>query len=278
MNTRMQAPNRRGFVRTLLGFLVMSGLSSRPDLVAGEPNPADREQDDTSRRRNAVQRGRQFLVSLLDPDLGLLPEFRGSNVYWLYHDNYLAAKVLEPTNPEISHTIRKAIQSFGIRGSGKIEILFDEVEQPLPFRHHRLDEERRVGGKIVKTEVAGGPANEGWQDYADLLFMAAIAEARRNPETARDYLTKGLATWDGTGFRDRVNRKSRLYATYKLALARIASARFNAHPEIEPALLDRLLASQRNDGGIVTDYDAQGLPIGEANVETTSLAILALES
>jgi len=37
------------------------------------------------------------------------------------------------------------------------------------------------------------------------------------------------------------------------------------------------LAAQRADGGFVTDYDAQGKPVGQANVETTSLAILAFD-
>ena len=42
-------------------------------------------------------------------------------------------------------------------------------------------------------------------------------------------------------------------------------------------MLGRLLAMQREDGGFVTDYDDKGKPIGQANVETTSLAILALD-
>ena len=36
-----------------------------------------------------------FLVGLVDPELGLLPEYPAAKVYWLFHDNYLAAKVLE---------------------------------------------------------------------------------------------------------------------------------------------------------------------------------------
>jgi hypothetical protein len=39
----------------------------------------------------------------------------------------------------------------------------------------------------------------------------------------------------------------------------------------------RLLVMQRQDGGFVTDYDAQGKPVGQANVKTTSLAILTLD-
>jgi hypothetical protein len=35
---------------------------------------------------------------------------------------------------------------------------------------------------------------------------------------------------------------------------------------------------QQKDGGWITDYDAERKPLGLANVETTSLAILALEA
>jgi hypothetical protein len=47
----------------------------------------------------AAQKGRAFLVGLLDADLGLLPEYAGARTYWLYHDNYLARKVLAGTHP-----------------------------------------------------------------------------------------------------------------------------------------------------------------------------------
>ena len=74
-----------------------------------------------------------------------------------------------------------------------------------------------------------------------------------------------------------MNRSQGLYATYKLALALIAAARLNRHPTIEEKIIERLLAIQRKDGGFVTDFDAKGRPVGETNVETTSLAVLALE-
>jgi hypothetical protein len=38
------------------------------------------------------------------------------------------------------------------------------------------------------------------------------------------------------------------------------------------------LAQQAKDGGWITDYDQNGKPRGKANVETTSLAILAMEA
>ena len=49
--------------------------------------------------QQAITKGRQFLVDLFDPTLDLLPEYRGSQTYWLFHDNYLAAQVLRKSHP-----------------------------------------------------------------------------------------------------------------------------------------------------------------------------------
>ena len=43
-------------------------------------------------------------------------------------------------------------------------------------------------------------------------------------------------------------------------------------------LLNKLLTLQDNSGGWITDYDAMGKKIGLANVETTCLVILGIES
>jgi hypothetical protein len=74
-----------------------------------------------------------------------------------------------------------------------------------------------------------------------------------------------------------VNCNCGLYATYKLALALIATARLNEQPSPEQATVERLLTVQREDGGFVTDYTIRGRPVGETNVETTSLVVLALD-
>ena len=225
---------------------------------------------------DAATRGRQFLVGLFDPNMRLLPEFRGSSVYWLYHDNYLAAKVLAKSHPEMAQKITRAISEFGIKESGKIEIVFGEARNPLPFRHFQLNEVRRIGNKLVKTEVVTDHVMDGWDNYADLLFLAALAE--NEPAKARQHFVHGMAMWDGKGFNDRVARKNGIYATYKLALAVLAAARLDKQSDALPAVLERLLAQQGRDGGWITDYDKIGKPVGMANVETTSLAILAVEA
>jgi len=44
----------------------------------------------------------------------------------LYHDNYLAAKVLDRTEPDLAGKIRDAIEGSDVTGSGKFDILFGE--------------------------------------------------------------------------------------------------------------------------------------------------------
>jgi hypothetical protein len=120
-----QSLHRRTILQASVG-LVLAGL---------QRNPAMGDEPDRPTPAIAAARGRKFLTSLFDPEVGLLPEFRGSKVYWLYHDNYLAAKVLAKAEPDMARKIRDAIEGFGVSGSGKIEILFGEAKEPLPFRH-----------------------------------------------------------------------------------------------------------------------------------------------
>ena len=224
----------------------------------------------------AVAKGRAFLVDLLDADLGLLPEYRGANVYWLFHDNYLAAKVLKVSHPEIAQAIRKAMEREGTRKSGKIEMLFGEAEKPLPFRQYQLTDVRRAGNKVIRTEVVTGTAFDGWRQYADLLLLACIAE--KDPAAAQQNWNDAIAMWDGKGFLDAAAKHSRHYATYKLPLALIAAKRLAPAARVPDGLLEKLLSVQSERGGWITDYDAAGKGIGLANVETTCLAILGLEA
>jgi hypothetical protein len=225
----------------------------------------------------AAARGRQFLAELLDKEMGMLPEFPGSKVYWLSHDNYLAAKMLEKSHPDVAQTILKAIDREGFsRSDGKTELLCGESRVVLPFRHFELKELRREGDKIIRNELPTDRLMTGWEKYADLLFIAAIAEP--DAAKANGYFEAGMKMWDGKGFVDAVYGKHKIYATYKLALAAIASRRVEPQQQVPAELGKRLLAVQGESGGWHTDYNATGKKLGFANVETTSLAILAVEA
>jgi len=259
--------NRRTVLKALVGSILFGRTAHAP---AAEP-PSSKA------LHGASAKGRRFLSGLFDPALGLLPEYRGAKVYWLYHDNYLAAKVLAPTDPALAGKITAAIRGYGIAESGKVEILFGEAAKALPFRHPRVVEVKRAGDKLVKAEVAGKKVFKGWEEYADLLFLAALASAKTDARQARQYFGKGMRLWDGVGFKDRVAKRTGTYAAYKVALALLAARKLKGSPAERRALVERLLRQQGTDGGWVTDYDGKGKPLGQANVETTALAVLALD-
>jgi hypothetical protein len=225
---------------------------------------------------DVTQNARSFLIRLLDSDLGLLPEYKGATVYWLFHDNYLAAKVLEASHSEAARMIRAAIEREGVRKSGKIEILFGEAERPLPFRQYQLVDVRRTSDKVIRTEVVTSAELKGWEQFADLLLLACIAET--NQSAAREHWDRAMQMWDGKGFLDGAAKHSQVYSTYKLGLALVAANRLSPSPKPPEGLMEKLLSLQGDAGGWITDYDAAGNRIGMANVETTCLSILGIEA
>ena len=257
---------RRGFLRA------NGGLRRRDfeELLAWRPSRLTEAAD-------SAARGRRFLASLFDPAVGLLPEFRGSKVYWLYHDNYLAAKVLDRTEPDLAG--RSGTPSRGSASRARARSRSSSARRPSRSRSGTTVsiEVKRVGEKVIKTELVGGIAQRRLGRIHRLALPGCRRQGRRGQGRGREALRggdwrRGTARVQGPG-----EPQKRLYATYKLALALIAAARLNRHPERRRRSSTGCWPCKREDGGFVTDYDAQGRPVGQANVETTSLAILALD-
>ena len=148
---------------------------------------------------------------------------------------------------------------------------------PSPFEY-LLTDVRKLGKKTIRTERVTKKEMQGWEAYADLRFFAAIALAKSSPAKALQEWKAGMKMWDETGFNDAVVPSAKRYATYKLSLAILAAKRIGQLDKIPNALIKRLKSMQNKAGGWVTDYKPDGTPIGFANVETTSLAILSLEA
>lgn len=156
------------------GVLLLSMITAICPLAA--PAPALGE---------VAAKGTRFLEGLFDAEVSLLPEFAGSSTYWVYHDNYLAAKWLARAGSPLAGKVAAAVRQPGRTNHTKVEILFFENPRPLPFYGHRLVEIRREGSKIIKAEWTLPGALKGWEEYADLRFWAAIAESKSHPERAR---------------------------------------------------------------------------------------------
>jgi hypothetical protein len=227
----------------------------------------------TDATAEAAQRGRTWLAGMEIPGLHLLPEYEGAKVIWLYHDNWLAARVLAESHPDLSRRILAAITARGVTRSGKIEMIFREAT--IPFHRYELRDVKQEAGYTLRSEFTLPELTSGWEEYADLLLIASIAET--DATQARRHFDAALRLWDGPGFADAVVKKHRIYATYKLALA-LHAARTTGFPLPQAdAIRARLLTLQHPRGGWITDYHPDGKPHGLANVETTSLAILALD-
>lgn len=223
-----------------------------------------------------IDAGRRFLVELFDPQLDLLPEFAGSSTYWLYHDNYLAAKMLAGHDDDKARKIQKRIADLGVTRSGKIEILFGEAAHPLPFHQFSLDVVQKIGGKVIMTERITDRILRGWEEYADLLALSILADP--DPPEAATRWKRLVAMWDGKGLADRVVEVNKIYAFYKVPLFLLAARKLKRQVPFEGELVDRIVTQQNARGGWITDYDLAGTPVGLANVETTCIALLALAS
>jgi len=224
-----------------------------------------------------IAAGERFLTELYNPLLHLLPEYEGATVYWLYHDNYLAAKLLDAAQPEMAKQIRSAMKRFGGVYSGKIEILFGEATNAFPFRAYELITVTNVSGNVIRTERVTAHPLKGWEAYSDLLFMGAMVQATASPVEARRHFNQGIALWDGHGFADPAFTKSHVYATYKLGLAALAANATQQPLPFRAEITRKLRALQSTSGGWITDYDARDHPHGVANVETTAIVMLALK-
>ena len=285
MRTHLSSATRCKAGRAVLGVFARQGVSLRAQCLhlvlwilvfalSSRGDAAIAAGGDLAQR---IQRGESFLTNLLDTRLQLLPEYRGSSTYWLFHDNYLAAHLLARTRPDLSRRIRSTLAQFGVTNSGKIEIVFGEAPQPLPFRTHLLTNVAVIEGKTIRTELVTTNLLAGWNDYADLVLLASLAKAESAPADARKNFNKAVAMWDGEGFKDAATKHNGIYATYKLAFYLIAADRLKIPAPHRKEVIARLLAMQTSDGGWKTDYK-DGKPVGLANVETTCLSLLALQT
>lgn len=230
----------------------------------------------------AIQRGLAFLTARFNPAVGLLNEApqAAPNTYWLTNDNALAAYTLSQLGQtELAANIQATLRRYGYTSNGLIEVVWGATVSFPPYvaRPEMVD---KVGSAEIWQEFhdRGGQFND-WAEYANLGFLGALNELnqKHNPE-ARTIFSSTLAQFDGAGFRDKAfDRVNGLYETYKLALALYAGAKIGTPVPNGDQLLQALQAMQAASGGFTTHYRDLHTPQGDANTETTALALLALK-
>ncbi len=244
----------------------------------------------------AISDGLRFLKGQYNPDYGLLQESPdiGQHRYYLTNDNALAAYLFEQFGEDgMAATLRASLERYGYDSNGFVEVAWGEVIVWPPLHHKDIVVEQKRPGEcdFLNAEEAGPLADcvmqethtpdlgffYDWSSFSNLHCMGAVNEYNNgNLAVARWLYETELSTFDGVGWADEAwRRRDGVYETIGPAWCVYAGALLG-EPLNEP-LLAALLAQQNPEtGGFHTHYRRDAFQLTDPNVETTSLALLAL--
>lgn len=231
----------------------------------------------------SMARAANYLVVNYNSSIGLIPETPGSNVYWLYSDNFLASLALSQY-VQNNASIIKVAAGLSASLSNYLPV-GSTVNQYMTLELGSCDYHSAVNGSVfvsgsakVETVTNNGTGILNETQYADIAFLDSICQYHNdNPQASMTAYQEGAEMFDGTGLADLPYNQTQQYQTYKLALFIYASGVLDQ--PVNSTALSILLTMQAPDGGFYTGYDAEyshGATL--TNTETTSLALLALEA
>ena len=246
---------------------------------------------------NQVQIGAAaaYIAGRYDSRIGLVSESEdnGSNVpdhtpcnrtFWIYDDNLWASEALIPFYPQMAENISKSLKPF-ITECGN-SCLFEVVlgsEIPTPIH---------AGSNLkVATYTFDGINYTVWADrhnatdggifydadqYADLCFYLSLNYyLQRNTTASEQWFRTGEAFWNGQGFFDKDTNATKRYKNYKLGLYLFTVKATGFNSTIYDAVEKVAWSYQKGNGGIASQSYLNGTIYGTANVETTSILLLA---
>jgi len=240
--------------------------------------------------------GLRFLRGQYNPEYGLLQESPniGRHRYYLTNDNTLAAYVFEKFGEdEMASILRASLDHYGYDSNGFVEVAWGEPIVWPPLHHKDIVVERKSAGECDFLEIEEtGPLADcvlqethtpdlgffyDWSSFSNLHCMGAVNEYNKgNLAVARWLYETALSTFDGIGWADEAwRRREGVYETIGPAWCVYAGALIGA--AVPENLLAALLAQQNKEtGGFHTHYHRDDFQLADPNVETTSLALLAL--
>ena len=248
---------------------------------------------------NTIDKGglREFLESQYVPEARLLraatTAYPENTTIWIASDNLLAARALAVLGSPYAPIIETELQNKYNGGrNGQHEVLLginipNQFYEPVIVILGTIYSSKFNATLTVKYEYHNGTLFSNWQDYADLIVYRALDSLLEGSRPyAEELFKKFMSMWDGYGFRD--GAYDGKYSTYKLALAiylyralKAAGSNMYQYEDIISKCYEIISELQRSDGGIITDYMVKNgdiIPTGDANVETTSIVVLAVYS
>ena len=247
--------------------------------------------------KQRLHKAAEYIVGRYDPRIGLVSESedKGSNVpdntpcyrtFWIYSDNLWASKALMSYNCFIARNISKTITPY-IRVFGKpnlFEIVLGEKITSVRYdrkvfcvRRFVFDGENYTIWVDRHHEGDGGIFYDV-EEYADLcLYLALNHHLYGDKENATRLVRVAESMWNGYGFLDKAAKESGLYQNYKLGLYLFTVKAIGYNSTIYDEVERVAWSYQKENGGIAALSYLNGTVYGTANVETTSILLLAYD-
>ena len=260
-----------------VAVILILALSASQQVVRANPYAKD------------IARAEAYLVSRLNPNLGLIYEsdtpgthwltaeypnfhWRYNQTYWLYSDNLFASLALQTDYPQTSDLINASINRYNQPPSGVFEVVEGErIQLPLHAAADYIVAENQNYVITIRRHNATALAIN-WLDL--WLYEALEYDLEGNYRSAQFLLRRAETMWTGSGFWDLSYMTTHTYSNHKLALFLFTAEALGIMVPEEDTMLQHLWGMQNQSGGIASLADAAGRPIGSSNTETTALTLL----
>jgi hypothetical protein len=236
-----------------------------------------------------IARAEAYLVSQLNPNLGLVYEsndpgthwlrseypnfhWRYDQTYWLYSDNLFASLALQKDYPEISSEINASINRYQQPASGVFEVVEGErIQLPL----HAAGDYIVAPNTSYVITIRRHNSTALAFNWLDLWMYEALEyDLEGNYASAQFLLRRAETMWRGNGLWEWSFLLTHTFSNHKLALFLFTARALGITVPEEDIMLQHLWSMQNQYGGITSLSDAAGRPIGSSNTETTALTLL----
>ncbi len=200
--------------------------------------------------------------------------YKHDEIYYIYSDNLLAEWALKPYAPQISDRINKTIQSYNLPPSNFFEVLFGKNISTISYDKNTTII-NKTQSSLLLAEFHDSSMPPLLEQYGNTLIYKSLNNYLNGERKAADgYFYEAYNMSDGKGIFDNATILDDHYDNYKLALILYASKVLNLSIENYNQIETKLWSMQQANGGITSWADLNGNPIGSANTETTSMALL----
>jgi len=288
--------NRQSFLSAIGGAAVMACA------------PQARAQKAEPKYRDNLKRLAEWVAkSYVGGDIGLVPDLPSGkihdgkaredlkNLYWLQNCNLFSFYALRSYDKALAAKIEESYWSWYKKAFAECEERTEhylavgklpKTNPPDGRFFPVVVKTREYNGYTVGTETFDASRTGQIKDNEPrglLKFGVLGAQLRGEKDKARDYFRKAIALWDGAGFPDqkmgagtRASYVTR-YLPYALMAERAAHEKMPA--AIKEAIESRLWSLQDSDGGVWTNFNADGsIPaIAKKTTEIGPLTLLAYD-